>query len=98
VPYVFDNLGALALYPGSSPNELVKEPAPDRRLAELTSAFLVNFARTGDPNGARLPAWEEHAQRRALKELRYGARPYRQPRTPAKRQPSAIGLPSRIDS
>jgi para-nitrobenzyl esterase len=29
----------------------------DRRIADTASTYLVNFARTGNPNGARLPDW-----------------------------------------
>ena len=30
----------------------------DRRLAEMMSDYLVNFVKTGNPNGANLPKWE----------------------------------------
>ena len=31
----------------------------DRRLADLFSDYFVNFIRSGDPNGAGLPVWEQ---------------------------------------
>jgi len=46
IPYMFDNLAP---------------PVPwtdvDRQLADVMSSYWVNFARSGDPNGAGLPAW-----------------------------------------
>ena len=47
MPYVFDNLDL--------------QPLPwtdaDRRLAAAIGTYWTNFAKTGDPNGAGLPAW-----------------------------------------
>jgi para-nitrobenzyl esterase len=42
--------------------------AADRRLADSMSAYWVNFATSGNPNGAGLPAWPEFttAQNRSL--------------------------------
>jgi para-nitrobenzyl esterase len=57
LPYVFDNLGAPRLYPDDSSPELASASASDRALARIASAYWINFARTGNPNGPGLPHW-----------------------------------------
>jgi para-nitrobenzyl esterase len=47
--YMFDHLGQEA-WPWS---------AADRKLADDMASYWVNFARTGNPNGAGLPAWPD---------------------------------------
>ncbi len=49
LPWVFDNVDA-------GPLALVAT-AQDRRMAQTVSAYWVNFAKTGDPNGPALPPW-----------------------------------------
>jgi para-nitrobenzyl esterase len=44
------------------PAELVgdKVTADDKKMAETASAYLVSFAKTGDPNGGNRPQWPRH--------------------------------------
>ncbi|KAF1072023.1 MAG: Fumonisin B1 esterase [Pseudomonas citronellolis] len=48
IPYFFDNL---ALVYGE------RLTARDRQAGQTASGYLLNFVRSGDPNGAGLPAW-----------------------------------------
>ena len=57
IPYVFNNLGQLPLYPDNSSPGLAAASASGQALAELMSSYWVNFARSGDPNGEGLPEW-----------------------------------------
>lgn len=60
VPYVFDNIGELPLFPDGSDPERAARSVPDLELADLVSSYWVNFARTGNPNGRGLPRWPEY--------------------------------------
>ena len=60
VPYVFDNLGRPPLFPDSSVAALSAASAPDKNVADQMSSYWVNFARSGNPNGAGLPQWQPH--------------------------------------
>jgi para-nitrobenzyl esterase len=58
VPYF---LGTVAIKYGT------RTTPRDLAVGRTVSAYLVNFARKGDPNGARLPAWPRY--RRAVDEI-----------------------------
>src|SRR5580704_7826936 len=51
IPFVFD-----------IPAEVFgdKVTGDDKKMAELTSAYWVSFAKTGDPNGGNRPQWQRH--------------------------------------
>jgi para-nitrobenzyl esterase len=62
VPYVFRTIARL---------DRPWEPV-DRTLAEAMSSYWSNFAKTGDPNGGRLPAWPAY-DAAAHRTMRLGA-------------------------
>jgi para-nitrobenzyl esterase len=67
ISYVFGNLGGFG---GSSGPE-------DKVLSDLMNSYWVNFAKTGDPNGAGLPPWpafEEKSQKTMIFDKTPGAR------------------------
>jgi len=57
IPYVMDNLAAPRTFPDRSSPELAAASAADQALADQMSAYWVNFATTGNPNGEGLPEW-----------------------------------------
>jgi para-nitrobenzyl esterase len=69
IPYVFDNLKAVRVYPDGSSPELAAASESEHKLAEVVSSYWVNFARTGNPNGKGLamwPAYQDKATGRAM--------------------------------
>jgi para-nitrobenzyl esterase len=57
IPYVFETLSAPRTIPDTSSPRLAAASEKDRAMADMVSSYWVNFAKTGDPNGGKLPAW-----------------------------------------
>jgi para-nitrobenzyl esterase len=57
IPYVFETLSAPRSIPDTSSPRLAAASEKDRAMADMVSSYWVNFAKTGDPNGGKLPAW-----------------------------------------
>ena len=57
IPYVFETLSAPRSIPDTSSPRLAAASQKDRDMADMVSSYWVNFAKTGDPNGGKLPAW-----------------------------------------
>ena len=55
IPFVFGTLGA-----GPGPGPASPPSSEDVAVSRMTQGYWVNFAKTGDPNGAGLPAWPRH--------------------------------------
>ncbi len=63
IPYVFNNLRPVRVFPDGSSPELASASERDRALAETISSYWINFARSGDPNGKGLAHWEAYRDR-----------------------------------
>ncbi len=57
IPYVF---GTLTARPGSTATP------ENQAVSRMAQSYWVNFAKTGDPNGAGLPAWPRHDPKKDL--------------------------------
>jgi len=55
IPFVFGTLGTAFFGPPPPP-----PAAEDLAVSRMTQSYWVNFAKTGDPNGAGLPAWPRY--------------------------------------
>ncbi len=59
IPYVFNNLKAVRVFPDTSSPDLSSRSPADIKLADIVSSYWVNFARTGNPNGKGLAMWPQ---------------------------------------
>jgi para-nitrobenzyl esterase len=81
IPYVFNNLRAVRVFPDTSSPELSSQNPVDIKLADIVSQYWVNFARTGDPNGpstalgASLARWPEFKNKATGKRMELGDTP-----------------------
>ena len=76
IPYVFDNLRAVRVYPDTSSPELSSSSEADRKLADVVSSYWVNFARTGNPNGKGLAAWPAYKDTSTGRAMALGLTPH----------------------
>jgi para-nitrobenzyl esterase len=60
IPYVFNNLKAVRVFPDTSSPELTSASESERKLADIISSYWVNFAKNGDPNGKGLAEWPQY--------------------------------------
>jgi len=60
IPYVFNNLKAVRVFPDTSSPALTAASESERKLADIISSYWVNFAKNGDPNGKNLPQWPQY--------------------------------------
>lgn len=63
IPYVFNNLKAVRVFPDTSSPELTSASESERKLADTISSYWVNFAKSGDPNGKGLAPWPQFKDR-----------------------------------
>jgi para-nitrobenzyl esterase len=61
IPFVFGTLGAAGFGPPPPP-----ATAEDEAVSRMAQSYWVNFARTGDPNGAGLPTWPRYDPAKGL--------------------------------
>jgi para-nitrobenzyl esterase len=61
IGFVFGTLGTAGFGPPPPPPTV-----QDRAVSRMAQSYWVNFARTGDPNGAGLPAWPRYDPRKDL--------------------------------
>src|SRR5690349_8781326 len=60
IPYVFNNLKAVRVFPDTSSPALTAASESERKLADIISSYWVNFAKNGDPNGRGLADWPQY--------------------------------------
>jgi para-nitrobenzyl esterase len=60
IPYVFNNLKAVRVFPDTSSPELTSASRSEQKLADIISSYWVNFAKRGDPNGQGLAVWPQY--------------------------------------
>ena len=72
IPYVFNNLRAVRVFPDTSSPELSSTSPADITLAGIVSQYWVNFARSGDPNAKGLASWPRFEDKATGKRMELG--------------------------